>query len=289
MTAQVCVAELWIYPVKSLAGIPLEHAEMALTGIQGDRQWMIVDPASKFVTQRKLPKLATLRASLLAGGMLCLTDARGRSISVGVPPAASQPVHVWGDACLARPADKDVNCWLTDAVQSDIPLTLVYFDHTRPRRADNARFGNCTTYFADAAPFLVANQESLHALNGHLQSLGQLPVDMRRFRPNVVIAGLPAFAEHNVQCLSSAKNGIELALVDHCQRCSVITIDQSTGIASRDTSPFKQLAQLNSMPGKPKAPAFGVNSVLRQGAGSTLAVGDMLSARSLAQRKGLEA
>ncbi|MCR6650818.1 MAG: MOSC domain-containing protein [Cellvibrionaceae bacterium] len=101
---------------------------------------------------------------------------------------------------------------------------------------------------------------------------------MLRFRPNVVFSGLPAFAEHQYQSLRSENGDTVLGLKDHCQRCAVITVDQKTGIASPTQHPFAALAQLNSMPGKPKAPVFGVNTVLVAGNGSEIRCGDQWQA-----------
>ncbi|MEZ5701143.1 MAG: MOSC N-terminal beta barrel domain-containing protein [Burkholderiaceae bacterium] len=37
------IEQLWIYPVKSCAGIALTEVELTPTGLRGDRQWMVVD------------------------------------------------------------------------------------------------------------------------------------------------------------------------------------------------------------------------------------------------------
>lgn len=270
------IAELWVYPVKSLAGVALTRAKVTPEGIAGDRQWMVVDQDNRFITQRKLPRLATLRPTF-NDGALCLTNEQGHSITVAPPKNDAQPVQIWRDTCWATPADSATNRWLTQAAGSDVALTLVHFDLSRQRALDGVRFGSYTTLFADAAPYLIANQASLDALNEQLSMRGTQAVDMRRFRPNIVISGAQAFAEHTMLNARSEK-GVSLRLVDHCQRCSVITVDQMRGIASHDASLLQQLAQLNSMPEKPKAPAFGVNSVLEHGSGSMLSIGERLHA-----------
>lgn len=279
---EASVSALWLYPVKSLAGIHLTSATLTQAGLLGDREWMIVDEQGAFVTQRKLPLLATIQTSYTGSGELRLTAVDGQSIDVPEPTEQYISVRVWSDECAAAPAAKEVNQWLTQAMGSTAPLTLVRFAKQRPRPTDHQRFGPFTTHFADAAPLLVASETSLQALNTHLLSQAQPPVDMRRFRPNIVIDGLPAFAEHHCTTLKDDESGVEIALKDHCQRCSIITVDQSTGEPSRDTAPFKQLAQINSMPGKPKAPAFGVNSVLLAGEGVTIRVGDRFQVPALA-------
>ena len=59
------VAELWRFPVKSLAGERLESAEVSPEGIAGDRRVIVVDGTSgRIMTARKHPKLLSLRAAL---------------------------------------------------------------------------------------------------------------------------------------------------------------------------------------------------------------------------------
>ena len=51
------ITDLYVYPIKSLAGIRLEQAKLSETGIQFDRYWMLVKPNGMFITQREIPKL----------------------------------------------------------------------------------------------------------------------------------------------------------------------------------------------------------------------------------------
>src|SRR6266851_2276637 len=62
------VAEIWRYPVKSMAGERLESCEVAETGLDGDRRWALVDGtpnrAGKPLTVREAEVLLTYRARL---------------------------------------------------------------------------------------------------------------------------------------------------------------------------------------------------------------------------------
>ncbi len=58
------IAELWRYPVKSMAGEPLESAEVRQDGIAGDRVVQVRDPHSRIVTSRTRPRLLGHRAAL---------------------------------------------------------------------------------------------------------------------------------------------------------------------------------------------------------------------------------
>jgi uncharacterized protein YcbX len=62
------VAELWRYPVKSLAGERLEVAEISATGVPGDRVVQVYGRAGRIVTARTAPALLGLKAALSPEG-----------------------------------------------------------------------------------------------------------------------------------------------------------------------------------------------------------------------------
>jgi hypothetical protein len=100
---------------------------------------------------------------------------------------------------------------------------------------------------------------------------------MNRFRPNVVLRGLPPFAEHRVRRLDGGD--FALALRYPCARCLITTIDQDAGLPHPDREPFLTLRGINPMPERPGEAAFGENAVLLTGhrqAAPTLRVGQRL-------------
>jgi uncharacterized protein len=64
MTMKMQVAELWRYPVKSLAGELLNSAEILADGIPGDRVVQVYDAEGRIVTARTAPRLLGLKATL---------------------------------------------------------------------------------------------------------------------------------------------------------------------------------------------------------------------------------
>jgi uncharacterized protein YcbX len=71
------VAEIWRYPVKSMAGERLESCCIAETGLEGDRHWAIVDGqpnrAGKPLTAREAELLLTYRPRLTENGVQVVT------------------------------------------------------------------------------------------------------------------------------------------------------------------------------------------------------------------------
>ena len=54
------VTGLYVYPLKSARGLPLEEANLDAFGIEGDRRWCLTGGDGRVITQRDCPVLATL-------------------------------------------------------------------------------------------------------------------------------------------------------------------------------------------------------------------------------------
>jgi uncharacterized protein YcbX len=272
------VSGLYVYPVKSMKGIAVQEAVLTPKGLEHDRRWMVVRPNGRFVTQRDEPRLALIHTRLDQRGVVLSRDGHG-SMLVPFESAGGAPMQtrVWDDDCAAQDEGDAVSGWLSAALGSSEPLRLVRLavGFERPQ-SQPQRFGAATTtVFADAAPFLVANESSLERLNAELDAQGHAPVPMNRFRPNIVVRGLPPFAEHRAAALSGA--GWSIALVDHCVRCLVTTVDQDTAQRDPAREPYQTLRRLNPAPREKSPPAFAQNAVLGSGAGARIAVGAALT------------
>jgi len=66
----VYLAEIWRYPVKSMAGELLAQAELGAMGVPGDRGYYVVNGRDEIVTARNRPRLLAHRATLDAAGQL---------------------------------------------------------------------------------------------------------------------------------------------------------------------------------------------------------------------------
>ncbi len=274
--SNITVSELTIYPVKALRGIALQQSLLTTQGLQHDRRWMVVRENGRFVTQRDLAALALIDTRLENAGVILAREGYG-SILLPFEQQVGSAIssRVWDDAVETTDEGDEVARWLTTATQSKQPLRIVRMAAGFKRQHSAAdRFGvENGTLFADGSPYLLANQQSLEALNVALQARGHDTVPMNRFRPNIVVQGLPAFSERKTDSL--AHESYAFSLRDACERCVVPTIDQATAIRNPQHEPFKTLADINPMPGK-RTPAFAENSVLLRGKGQTIRVGDIL-------------
>ncbi len=255
------IEALYIYPVKSLAGISVDQATATQSGLVGDRQWAIIKADRHPLTQRQNPRMALIQPAITTAGITLCAEGYDE-VSINIPLENRTDVHVWKDLCPARSdTAKETSAWLKEVLQENQELTLATLDPEHTRRFHHPeRFNIRGRYFSDAAPYLLCNSASLAALNTESAAHGLPEVDIRQFRPNIVVSGIPPFDEHSYQRLTS-KDGTQFTLIDHCQRCAMITVDPDTGTFLPKAHPFKTLSTLNTMPDS-KAPAFGVNTTL---------------------------
>jgi uncharacterized protein len=257
------VAEINIYPVKSLGGISLQSAEATDRGFKYDRRWMIVDHEEKFVTQRTHPQMALIKTKI-SGNKLILGH-KTKDISPLVIPIKAMSVEtsvvtVWNDLIEARLVGKYADEWLSEAL--DVKCRIVFMPEEAQRFVDRTySFQNEIVSFADAYPFLLIGQSSLDDLNYRLTE----KILMNRFRPNLVVSVGKPFDEDN---WAKIKIGdIIFYPVKPCSRCATITVNQET--AEKEAEPLKTLAQYRTVDNKV---LFGQN-LLHDGSG-TIKVGD---------------
>jgi uncharacterized protein YcbX len=146
---------------------------------------------------------------------------------------------------------------------------LLRFDFEGTRLAAHRYTGKVDApyKFADAFPLLLASTASLAEVNSRLVRRGHAPVGMRRFRPNLVLDGLPAFEEDYIKLLRVGNASVRP--VKRCARCTVPGVDPATG---EQTSIVPDL--LASFRRTDDGVMFGVNAIVIEGAGSMLKIGD---------------
>ena len=61
---EATISQLFVYPIKSCAGVELEDSLLIETGLEFDRAWMVVDETGEFLSQRELPRMALITPQL---------------------------------------------------------------------------------------------------------------------------------------------------------------------------------------------------------------------------------
>jgi len=218
------ISELFLHPVKSAAAIQVEHLLYDQQGPIHDREWMLVNASGKFISQRTSPKMCFIQAKL-EGHELLLDAPEQETLRVAQMPNSindkGRRVTVWKDEFNATDCGDQAAQWLTQLLGKECRLVQLS-KHSQRLVDTNFAHAGQTVGFADGFPSLIVSQASLDQFNSHLAS----PVDMRRFRPNIVISGCQPYAEDDWRTIRI--NGIEFDLVKPCSRCIMPSINPDT-------------------------------------------------------------
>jgi uncharacterized protein len=278
------ISALYVYPIKSCAGVQVDEVVMLETGFEFDRAWMVVDDKGEFLTQRELPKMALIQPQLKhyemvlrAPGMLAL------HIKLDEVEAPAR-VRVWGDEVAAFDMGKVAAQWFSDYLGT--PARLVRFDpdHQRVCNPDWTKSIHALNQFSDGFPVLVISEASLAQLNDKLVAKGSPAVSMSRFRPNIVLGAAPDAGEMtahdedrlDVLHISTGQGRFQLKPVKPCARCPIPNIDPVTALSTHDVGDMLQTYR--SDPRVDGAVTFGMNAVVIEGFEQTLKTGQMVTA-----------
>ncbi|MBK5542710.1 MOSC domain-containing protein [Pseudomonas sp. TH05] len=233
------LSALYRYPLKSGQGESLQQITLDKLGLDGDRRWMLVDEASgRFLTQRAVAQMSQLSALYNERGGLTLSAPGHSAIDVALPGADAElrGVTIWRDTLRVPDAGAAAAAWVSDFVGKPTRLVQVPLERARATEAGYGKDDDQVA-FADGFPLLLIGQASLEDLS---QRVGR-PLEMLRFRPNLVIEGSSAYAEDGWKRVRIGD--IEFRLVKPCARCILTTIDPQTGERSADREPLATLQQ----------------------------------------------
>ncbi|WP_329005904.1 MOSC domain-containing protein [Kribbella sp. NBC_00709] len=264
------VAALAYYPVKGLAGIPVEAAEAGPTGLLNDRLFMLVEPDGSFLSQRKLPAMATLHAEL-AGDHLRLSAAGAPDVELEIQyDGKRRDVSLFGKwfgqgVVQAAAADE----WFTARLGTPAALVRVTPEHERPGWGAHRGL----TGYGDAHALMITSQSSLDGLNQRILEHGGAAIPMNRFRPNIVVSG---WSEPHTEdkVLRMTAGAVEIGYSARGIRCAVPTVEQSTGVKS-GPEPTRTLATYRREPAYGGGVSFGVKAAVL--AGGAIRVGDEIA------------
>ncbi|HKI73403.1 MAG TPA: MOSC N-terminal beta barrel domain-containing protein [Pseudomonadales bacterium] len=247
------VKQLWRYPVKSMAGERIQHTTVSASGVVGDRAWALRQNGNTRNAKR-FPGLMALRAHYEA------------EPAPGNLPA---PVITLEDGSAFRADDADAAARVSKIVGADVEIASVapadHLDFYRRRERstlDESRaifgliegepfpdvsgfpesvreFSTPPGTFFDCFPILIMTTSSLAALQA---AAPQSAIDVRRFRPNILVESEePGFIENAWQgrYLNIGSARFELALP--CPRCVMTTVGFHD--LPRDTSIMRTLVK----------------------------------------------
>jgi uncharacterized protein YcbX len=257
------IAELFVYPVKSCAGVRVDKVAIVPTGFEFDRNWMVVDDSGTFVTQREHPRLALVTPQFANGGLI-LNAPGMEPLHVSVN-GSGEPltISLFGETHQALSTNAAADAWFSEYLGR--PFRLAKRDPATLRKGgvQYPERDAAPTSFVDNYGILVISDASHAVLNQKLSE----SVPMNRFRPNIVVTGVE---EHDEDYFTCARCGdVVLRFVNPCYRCSMTSIDQKSGTPSLEVLPVLSTYRYDDAA---KGVKFGAYAAISGGVGSHLRV-----------------
>ncbi|MGU3470898.1 MOSC domain-containing protein [Paenibacillus sp. D51F] len=203
------VASITRYPVKSFAGERLDACEMEATGLAGDRVGAFRDETKQgwnsYITARQLPEMLAYRASVAEDGLHVISP-EGRAFR-------------WDEQLLAD-------------MQRHTEIGMSMTGYKEPHLEETGLLA------VDAAPVLIVTDASRRKL----EAAWGKKLDMRRFRPNLVLAmNDPGFDDAQWIGRRVRIGTAELRVDSFCGRCSMIGLEPDS--LQRDPSLHKTVSR----------------------------------------------
>lgn len=256
------VTDLYIYPIKSLAGIRVESAKAEEMGFEYDRRWMLVDEENQFITQRKHPILSQFYPEILSDKISVIY--KDKKYEFFINESLEKPISsmVWDDESTVYEVSKAASKWFTQEL--GFSCKLVKISNTGDRKHHANRLDKTLSVsLADGYPYLLIGSESLDFLNDKLEE----EITIQRFRPNIVISSNTAHEEDSFDFFQIGN--VKFKNAKPCGRCVMVNNNPQTAVVLKE--PLKTLSTYRKVG---NSVLFGTNAIcLNEG---KIAVGDVL-------------
>ena len=263
----ITVSQLWRYPFKSGAGQLIDSTRVDAEGLSGDRRLLALDDEGVFVTARRHPGLLHLSCEETPDGWRLSHPEQGSHFDVMRDELdAEVSGTLWKDEIEGFDAGDEAAHWLSKALDKRVRVVV-----WRGQSRFATKYGLQTT-FSDASPILLASEASVQ----QACDWAGIPPDTRRFRPNIVVTGVEAFAEDGWRDIDIG--GVRFEVLDTCVRCVLTTIDPDTIERHPSNEPVRSLMQQHAS--ESGQPLFGINvKAVNPSASAVIACGDSVQCR----------
>lgn len=191
------MAQLWRYPVKSMQGERVDSIRLTESGLEGDRAWAVVDEETGKVASAKHPRkwaaLMLCSARWRDGGGVLITLPDGSPVNEGVEADRALSALL-GRQVRLRPRGSGPSDY--EGFWPDLPglAPEAFIDSTRTGSEEDGSVLGLS--LSGAVPGSFLDVAALHILTtaslARLEVLSpQVEIDVRRFRPNVLVEWPP--------------------------------------------------------------------------------------------------
>lgn len=256
------VTDLYIYPIKSLAGIRIESAKAEEMGFENDRRWMLINSENQFITQRKYPILSQFYPKF-KNDKIEITY-QNLTHDFLIEECLMEPIfsNVWDDETTVFEVNETTSRWFSEVLGFSCKLVKIVNNGDRKHSSIKLET-TLNVSLADGYPYLLVGSESLDFLNQKVEE----KITIARFRPNIVISSQCA---HEEDLFGFFQIGtVKFRNVKPCGRCIMVNNNPVTAAVSKE--PLKTLSSYRKVD---NSIFFGTNVMcLNEG---EISVGDAL-------------
>jgi uncharacterized protein YcbX len=221
------VKELYIYPIKSLAGIRVESAKAEEMGFENDRRWMLIDKENQFITQRKYPNLSQFYPKINEDKIAILHQNTTHEFFIN--ETVDEPIlsTVWDDETKVFEVNKATSKWFSEVLGFECKLVKIINNGDRKHNSTKLDI-TLNVSLADGYPYLLIGSESLNFLNEKLEE----KITIARFRPNIVISSKLPHEEDSFDTFQI--RNVKFKNAKPCGRCIMVNNDPKNGIVKKE-------------------------------------------------------
>lgn len=240
---------IYVYPVKSCAGVALDTATIDACGLTHDRRYMVVDANGRFVSLRTDPALVTVQPRIEATTyVLSAPGMEPLRIPHTLHEGPALDASIWSDqvATIEHAAGSE---FFSRVLGRRAHLVHLPAHSERGVAPERGRPGDRVA-LTDAFPLLLVSRESLASLSAD----AGVELSVERFRPNLVMSGAAPYVEDR---FAEVRIGdVTFRGPKACDRCVATTVDPRS--AAKGPEPLRTLARVRRANGKVW---FGMNLI----------------------------
>ncbi|MBS7252720.1 MOSC domain-containing protein [Flavobacterium branchiicola] len=249
MSAVYSVKEIYIYPIKSLAGISLNSALAEEMGFENDRRWMLIGADNVHVTQREYPVMSQFYPQISDDKIRITFGNETHEFLINEYLSDSIDTKVWEDKSEVVEVNKQTSKWFSERLGIDCKLVKILKSGDRKHESSRVK-ETFNVSLADGYPYLLIGSKSLDFLNEKLDD----KITIKRFRPNIVVSSQNPHEEDD---FTTFKIGaVQFKNIKPCGRCIMVNNDPEKGVIKKE--PLKTLSKYRNVN---NSVLFGTNIV----------------------------
>ena len=234
MSAIHVVKEIYIYPIKSLAGISCKNALAEEMGFENDRRWMLIDADNQMLTQREHRIMSQFYPQISAGKISITFQDQKHEFSIDEHLENSLEVNVWDDKSEVIEVNHLTSKWFSKHLGFECKLVKIIKIGDRKHESSKLK-ETFNVSLADGYPYLMIGSQSLDFLNEKLAD----KITILRFRPNIVISSQNPHEEDDFTTFKIGE--VQFKNVKPCGRCIMVNNDPDNGKLKKE--PLKTLSK----------------------------------------------